>query len=239
MNLSRIAALKGEFEAEGLSQGSIAAESIFAARNGLSYLVKIGGCEAKSDVRFLMQIGVRSIVAPMIESPFAMRKYRELVPQGAFDHLGVTIETIDAVRRIEDILDAGTMSDGGNRLSEVTVGRTDLTASYGGPGVDSDETIAMVKSVARAAQKRGLHTTIGGSVGTATATRLANDPELCGLIACVETRKCVMPVDRFLEAGAVADAFAVEEALLALQLDYHGAIANSASARIGQIRARL
>jgi 4-hydroxy-2-oxoheptanedioate aldolase len=239
MNFSRIVALKGEFEAEGLSQGSIAAESNFAARNGLSYLVKIGGCEAKSDVRFLMQIGVQRIVAPMIESPFAMRKYMEMVPQGAFEHLGVTIETIDAVRRIEEILDAGTIFDAGNMLSEVTVGRTDLTASYGGPGVDSDETIAMVKIVARAARKRGLPTTIGGSVGTSTVTRLANDLELFDLIACVETRKCVMPVDQFLQAGAVADAFAVEEALLALQLDHHGAIADAASARIGQIRTRL
>jgi len=239
MTFSRIVALKGEFEAEGLSQASIAAESLFAARNGLPYLVKIGGCEAKSDVRFLMQIGVRRIVAPMIESPFAMRKYMEMVPNGTFDHLGVTIETIDAVRRIDDILDAGTKSNGGNMLSEVTVGRTDLTASYEGPGVDSDETIAMVKVVANAARKRGLHTTIGGSVGTATARRLTDDRELFDLIAYVETRKCVMPKEMFLQAGALADAFAVEEALLALQLDHHGAIADAASARIGQIRTRL
>jgi len=233
MDFSGIVALKGEFEAEGLSQGSVAAESLFAARHGLPYLVKIGGCEAKSDVRFLMQIGVRRIVAPMIESPFAMRKYMEMAPEGAFDQLGVTIETIDAVGRIEEILDAGT------RLSEVTVGRTDLTASYGGPGVDSDETIAMVKTVATAARKRGLHMTMGGSVGASTARRLADDAELRDLIDCVETRKCVMPVDKFLEDGAIAAAFAVEEALLALQLDHHGAIADAASARIGQIRTRL
>ena len=47
MDFSGIVALKGEFEAEGLSQGSVAAESLFAARHGLPYLVKIGGCEAK------------------------------------------------------------------------------------------------------------------------------------------------------------------------------------------------
>ena len=98
MNLSRIVSLKGEFEAEGLTRDTVAAEAVFAARHGLPYLVKIGGCEAKSDVRFLMQIGVRSVVAPMIESAFAMRKYMDMVPQDAFDHVGVTIETIDAVR---------------------------------------------------------------------------------------------------------------------------------------------
>jgi citrate lyase beta subunit len=233
MDFSKIVALKGEFEAEGLSRDSVAAETAFAARHGLPYLVKIGGCEAKSDMRFLTQIGVRRIVAPMIESAFAMRKYMEMVPYGAFDHLGVTIETIDAVRRIEEILDAGT------NLSEVTVGRTDLTASYSGPGVDSDETIAMVKAVARAARARGLKTTMGGSVGAGTRQRLEDDAELRELVAYVETRKCVMPVPKFLEDGAISAAFAVEEALLEMRAAHHGAVAQAAANRVNQIRARL
>lgn len=233
MDFSKVVSLKGEFEAEGLPRDSVAAEAGFAARNGLPYLVKIGGCEAKSDMRFLMAIGVRSIVAPMIESAFAMRKYQDMLPDGAFDHVGVTIETIDAVQRIDAILDAGV------KLSEVTVGRTDLTASFGGSGVDSAETIAMVKTVAMAAQTRGLKTTMGGSVNAKTIALLREDDELRGLIACVETRKCVMPVAKFLEDGALESAFAIEEALLELQLAYHGAIATAANDRVGQLRGRL
>ncbi|HZV19792.1 MAG TPA: hypothetical protein VFF84_13965 [Sphingobium sp.] len=225
--------LKGEFEAEGLSRDRIAAESVFAARNGLPYLVKIGGCEAKADMRFLMSIGVRSIVAPMIESAFAMRKYMAMLPDGAFDHIGVTIETIDAVRRIDAILDAG------EKLGEVTIGRTDLTASYGGTGVDSPETVDMVKTVARAAQKRGLKVTMGGAVNSGTKTLLERDDELRGMLACVETRKCVVPVAQFLEPGALEACFATEKALLDMQLADHGAIVNAASARIEQIEARL
>lgn len=233
MNFSRIVSLKGEFEAEGLSRDSIAAEAAFAARNGRPYLVKIGGCEAKSDMRFLIQQGIKSIVAPMIESAFAMRKYQEMLPDGAFDHVGVTIETIGAVERIEEILDAGV------KLSEVTVGRTDLTASYGGTGVDTTETVAMVKTVARAAAKRGLKSTMGGSVNAGTVRLLNDDDELRGLIACVETRKCVMPVERFLEAGALEDAFGIECALLDLQVAAHGSLADTARARAEAIRARL
>lgn len=232
MDFSKIVSLKGEFEAEGLARDAVAAEAAFAARNGLPYLVKIGGCEAKSDVRFLTQIGVRSLVAPMIESPFAMSKYMDMLPTGAFDHVGVTIETIDAVRRIEEILDAGV------KLGEVTVGRTDLTASFGGTGVDSDETVAMVKTVARAAGKRGLKTTMGGSVNAQTIALLQRDTELRGLINAVETRKCVMPVDRFLEDGALDAAFAVELALLDFQLGYHDTVASAASARRTQLQAR-
>ena len=178
-------------------------------------------------------MGIRSIVAPMIESPFAMSKYQEMLPDGAFDHIGVTIETIDAVRRIDDILDAGV------KLNEVTIGRTDLTASYGGPDVDCDETIAMVKTVARAARKRGLKTTMGGSVNKNTIDLLRRDDELRDLVACVETRKCVVPVVKFLEDGALNAAFAVEAALLEMLIAQHGGIAAAAQARIGQISSRL
>jgi len=233
MKFKNIISLKGEFEAEGLSRNTVAAEAAFAARNGVGYLVKIGGCEAKSDMRFLIQVGIRSIVAPMIESPFAMAKYQEMLPEGAFDHVGVTIETIDAVRRIDDILDAGV------KLTEVTVGRTDLTASFGGNDVDGDQTIDMVKKVARAARQRGLKTTMGGSVNKKTRQLLAEDEELRDLIACVETRKCVMPVDQFVANGALEDAFEVEGVLLDMIVAHHGTIATTAEARVGQIRSRL
>ena len=233
MNLSKIIALKGEFEAEGLSRNVLAAEVLFAGRNGLPYLVKIGGCEAKSDMRFLLQIGVRRIVAPMIESAFAMRKYMEMLPDGAFDHVGVTIETANAVERIEEILEAG------HKLTEVTVGRTDLTASFGGTGVDSPETIGMVKAVARAAHKRGLHTTMGGSVSAQTRQLLSNDAELRELVTCVETRKCVMRIADFIQNGALSAAFEVEAQLLEMQAAFHGGIAQAASDRTAQIRARL
>lgn len=233
MNLKNIVALKGEFEAEGLSRDAVAAEFAFAARNGVDYLVKIGGCEARSDMRFLMRVGIRSIVAPMIESPFAMRKYQEMLPDDAFDHVGVTIETIDAVRRIEEILDAGT------KLTEVTVGRTDLTASCGLNNVDSKEIISMVKRVARAAASRGLTTNMGGSVNAVTRTLLQRDAELRELVTNVETRKCVMPVAGFIANGALEGAFKVEGALLEVIISHHGSVASSARARVNQIRARL
>jgi hypothetical protein len=162
-----------------------------------------------------------------------MSKYMAMLPNGAFDHVGVTVETRNAVDRIEELLDAGT------KLTEITVGRTDLTASFGGAGVESPETIAMVKTVARAAAKRGLETTMGGSVNGRTRELLAQDAELRELVACVETRKCVMPVEAFLHEDALSDAFAVEVALLEMQDGYHGAISQAASARMSQIRERL
>lgn len=233
IDFSKFTSLKGEFEAEGLPRDSVASEAAFAARNDLPYLVKIGGCEAKADMRFLMMQGIRSIVAPMIESAFAMRKYQDMLPFGAFDHVGVTIETIDALDRIKAILHAGT------KLNEVTIGRSDLTASYGGSDVNSDETVAMVKVVARAARERSLPTTIGGSINAKTIELLQTDHELRDLVACVETRKCVMAVDTFLRPGALEQAFAAEEALQEMQLAYYGGLSEAAGDRIRKLGARL
>jgi hypothetical protein len=193
IDYSYFESLKGEFEAEGLGRDDLAAESLFAARHNLDYLVKIGGCEAKADVNYLAALGITSIVAPMIETAFAMEKYMEILPANRFKHVSVTIETITAVGNIEDIINAGT------KLSEVTIGRTDLTASFKGSGVESAETMEMVRGVAKTAKKRGLKVTMGGSINKATRLLLAGDKELQDLIDYVETRKVVMPINKFLE----------------------------------------
>ena len=225
--------LKGEFEAEGLGRDDLAAESLFAARNGLDYLVKIGGCEAKADVNYLVTLGITSIVAPMIETPFAMEKYMEILPNNHFKHTSVTIETITAVANIEGIIEAGT------KLSEVTIGRTDLTASYKGEGVESGATMDMVKRVAKTAKSNGLKVTMGGSINKATRLLLLADKELQDLVDFVETRKVVMPINKFLEDGALSSALNLEAVLLQRRINEAEGILSSALKRKNSITSRV
>jgi citrate lyase beta subunit len=208
IDYTRFNSLKGEFEAEGLTHNDIASEAIFAAHRGLEYLVKIGGCEARADLNFLADLGISSIVAPMIETGFAMRKYMGMLPPGVFRGVGVTIETITAVSNISDILTHG------NLLTSVTIGRTDLTASWNGQGVESAHTIQMVKSVARAARAAGLETTMGGSVSRTTRALLQDDSELRALLDFIETRKTVMEIEQFMDEETLSHAFSIEDALL-------------------------
>ncbi|CAM3246585.1 HpcH/HpaI aldolase/citrate lyase domain-containing protein [Sphingomonas antarctica] len=231
--VAAFASLKGEFEAEGLSREELAVEVAWGARRGLDYLVKIGGCEAKSDLLFLERLGVTSVVAPMIESAFAMSKYMGALPGNYFHEVGVTIETKDAVERIEAILDAGT------KLTNVTLGRSDLTASIGGAGVDEDETMDMVRTVGRAAKARGLEVTMGGGVNVRTRDLLARDAELAALLTSVETRKVVIPVAAFLESGTLERAIQIELALLDLHTGPAACGLDKARARSSQIRERL
>ena len=99
MDFSQIVALKGEFEAEGLSRDSIAAEAAFAARNGLPYLVKIGGCEAKSDMRFCMMMGIGRIVALILNKTHAKESdTRRLRVQGHKQGVDEKIALSDAAK---------------------------------------------------------------------------------------------------------------------------------------------
>lgn len=208
INYENFISLKGEFESEGLSRADVASEALFAARQGLDYLVKISGAEAKSDIFYLGDLGITSLVCPMVETPFAMEKYMDMLPKEGFKHIGVTIETTTAVANIDSILFEG------KRLTEVTIGRTDLTASYKGENVESERTISMVKMVARAARAKGLKVTMGGSVSKYTRELLQVDSELRDLLNFVETRKTVMLVESFLEEPSLRNALKVEELLL-------------------------
>lgn len=233
VDYSYFVSLKGEFEAEGLGRDDLAAEALFAARKQLAYLVKIGGCEAKADVNYLVSLGITSIVAPMIETPFAMEKYMEILPADHFDHVSVTIETISAVNNIEGIIDAG------NKLNSVTIGRTDLTASYDGGGVESTATMDMVRKVARAAKNKGLSVTMGGSISKSTRLLLLLDSELQSLLDFVETRKVVLPIDKFLEEGALLSALNLETVLLERRINEAERILTSALNRKNSITSRV
>jgi 4-hydroxy-2-oxoheptanedioate aldolase len=224
--------IKGEFEAEGLTRVDVAAEALFAARQGLDYLVKIGGAEAKSDLYYLADVGITSIVCPMVETEFAMQKYMEMLPQGVFEHIGVTIETVTAVSNIEKIL------ENGNYLSDVTIGRTDLTASFNGASVESERTVDMVKAVARKSKADGLRVTMGGSITKKTRELLKADKELRELIDFVETRKVVICVERFLDDMVLIQALKLEEILLNRRLNEPRRTLDAADARLSAIRAR-
>ena len=184
-------------------------------------------------MNYLASLGVTSIVAPMIETPFAMEKYMEILPADHFKHISVTIETFTAVNNIEDIIRVGT------KLSEVTIGRTDLTASYKGDGVESIETMDMVRKVAKKAKEQGLKVTMGGSINKATRLLLLTDKELQGLLDFVETRKVVMPINKFLHEGALSSALNLEATLLQRRINDAEGILNSALKRKNSITSRV
>ena len=69
---------------------------------GLS--IKIGGCEAKRDIVDCIDIGCDTIVAPMIESSFALKKFFNSLNQyGYCREKGFNLETINAFNCLDEL----------------------------------------------------------------------------------------------------------------------------------------
>jgi hypothetical protein len=52
---------------------------MLCSKKNIDLALKIGGCEAKSDIDYSISVGVKKIVAPMIETPFAASKFESYV----------------------------------------------------------------------------------------------------------------------------------------------------------------
>jgi hypothetical protein len=48
-------------------------------RAGVDVAIKIGGCEARRDLHDAKVLGAAKVVAPMIETPYSLKKFVEAV----------------------------------------------------------------------------------------------------------------------------------------------------------------
>jgi 4-hydroxy-2-oxoheptanedioate aldolase len=130
--------------------------------------LKIGGPEAIRDIKDSLIIGVKGLVAPMVESDFGLKKFiqsaKTHIPEDSFSsiQLNINIETITAVTNIDKILN----STEAKELYGVTVGRVDLVSSMGKDRnyVNSDEMYSMVRNVFVKVKEKGFKLCLGGAV---------------------------------------------------------------------------
>ncbi|MBL4889579.1 MAG: hypothetical protein JKX97_06125 [Candidatus Lindowbacteria bacterium] len=154
-------------EDEGLTHEDVA-ERYKVMSSEIEVELKIGGPGARGDLKFAKQLGIKTVIVPMVESSYAMRDFinsvHEVLQNGSKKqslkgwHIGVNIETSGAYKNL-----GGILAEDADILKQVTVGRSDLSKSMGS-SVDDPRVLSAAKSIVRKARKKGYFTSIGGGI---------------------------------------------------------------------------
>ena len=204
--------IKVESESEGMASLAIARLQALASKTGVPLALKIGGCEAVADLRVARDLGVEEIVAPMIESPFAVQKFKSAIatvyPSGMQPVARILIESHQGVVNLSSILSASQGFAKG-----INVGRSDLTESLRLQAeLVEDERGKVVEGyvmeVIRKASDLGFETTVGGKVTAASIQSLVDSG--CGPSR-FETRRLVFSSEKFAsQPSLIEDLYEVE-----------------------------
>ena len=195
-----VVGIKAEFEAEGTRLEEALRLKEVVTRAGLDLTIKIGGCEAVKDMYDARTIGVSTIVAPMIESPYAVKKYLQATKMAFPDDeraemkFLINIETVYGYQYLEEIL----KSDFSKDLTGIVFGRTDMTGSLGMSKEDINHEVIFdyAEKIANITQKYNKELVIGGGVSAMSLPFFRRLPQ--GSLNRFETRKVIFDAQKAL-----------------------------------------
>ena len=158
-----VVAIKQSLEDEGASFEEIKIMRKITKKAGLQHNIKVGGCEAKTDIFFCEKVGVSGIVAPMVETSYGLRKFIQILTNNKRQNLYINIESINAFNNISKIL----KSKDFKKLTGLVIGRSDLAGSLNleKSEVDSKRIFKLVKNLLKKIKKnKKILTKMGGSL---------------------------------------------------------------------------
>lgn len=236
--------IKTSFEDEGATFNETVRLKQVCNEARAKVTLKIGGPEAIRDLKDSLIIGVKGIVAPMVESPFALKKFidsvRAHIEPDVIDtlQLNVNIETINAVNSIDDIL----ATEQATALYGVTVGRVDLVSSLGKDrtNVNNEEVYKHAKKVFTVAKEKGLKACLGGAI-TVDSLNFLKRLHSEGLLDKFETRYAIFDPSITLKnlSKALAKGQMFEYEWLMSKSEFYSKFANQDMKRIRMIQDRI
>ena len=234
--------IKAEFEAEGTRLEEALRLKEVVTKAGLDLTIKIGGCEAIKDMYDARTIGVAGIVAPMIETPYAMKKYVKathfVFPEEERKDIKFLIntETITGFHNLSDIIASEEFSE----LSGIVLGRVDMTGSMGltREDINSDQIYNIAHTMSEKIMAVNKDLVIGGGVSAHSLPFFKKLPYLSRF----ETRKIIFDAQKAL-ADPNADkgilkAVGFELMWLKNKRDFYGMIFKEDEARLTMLEAR-
>ncbi|MCQ2788952.1 MAG: aldolase/citrate lyase family protein [bacterium] len=231
--------IKLEFEDEGTSFEEAAFLNEIRQKADTDLIIKIGGCGAINDIRQAQKLNADYIVAPMIESAYALQKFTNsinAVYQKKTPKLILNIETIAGINAIYDILSSKEIE----HISGFTIGRHDLANSIGLTSYDIDkpEVFNLTKEAAIKIATTNKPLTIGGYINKKSLQLLKEIP----YVTQVETRKILFNANKLIKENdtlALKKALELELAYIYLRQEHLGINNKKDVMRIINIEKRL
>lgn len=230
--------IKTSFEDEGAAPSDVLKLRTLTSQNGLKLAIKVGGAEAKTDIKTALDMCCDSIVGPMIETKYALEKYVQAM-KGYDVTKGVNLETITALNNIELLLTSQFLSE----IDYFVVGRVDLIGSLGQSRdmIDSDENLKLVENAFSKVKKTNKMTYLGGALSKNSKNFIYHLYSK-GLLDYIETRFIIMKLDDdFFEVYDDAICASHEFELKWSQFLYtkYANVATSLNSRITLIKSRV
>ena len=234
-----VTGVKQSFEDEGAILQDVVLMRRVTELCGLPMVVKIGGCEAKTDINNCVNMSVNGIVAPMIETEFSLQKFTESISHIKDINFYVNIESKSGYENIDNILD----TPSSKLLTGVVVGRSDFTKSYGygKQDVDSSFISEKVMDIFTKTKKYGYINLMGGNISINSVdfiTKLWGE----NLLDYIETRNVIIKltddnVGKLREV--IKEVILFESMWLTYKAEHYKSISRTYSDRVETLKIRL
>jgi hypothetical protein len=236
--------VKAEFEAEGTRTEELLRLIDLARRADLKVGLKIGGCEAVRDLIESKQFGVEYIIAPMVETPYALKKFIDAKNKVYTDEQKqdtsflFNIETITAFNNLEGLVKTASMPDG---AQGGVFGRVDFAGSNGMDRsvIDKTDITDYVINTAHALKAAGKELVVGGAVAISSLPELRRIYEVH--LTRFETRKIIFngeALENPRMSKALEKTVYFELLWLKNKRDYYGSIQIEDAPRISMLEQR-
>lgn len=233
-------AIKAEFEAEGSRKDELIGLREIILKADLNFIIKIGGCEAVHDMDQCKLLGATGVMAPMIETPFAMSKFISAAKRVYGDEMSdiewiINAETKTCLANYPEIMETGK-----DFLKTVTVGRSDLSASMGitKKDIETQPVFDATHQLLSLSRQAGFTTNFGGNIGIESIPFIIRMSDIADRF---ETRKVVIKMDTDEKKLKLAIAKALEFELMYLinKSSYYEAMSKEDAQRIIRMKNQI